>query len=77
MGQMIKWKDKLIRISPTSAKKLEYSPDAGRTWYPGYLGNQYDFEFQDLMENGNEILATTTMGLFYSNDAYANSWMRK
>jgi len=33
---------------------------------PRYHGNQYDFFFQDLMDNGTEILATTTMGLFRS-----------
>ncbi len=76
MPQMIKWKNELIRINPTSAKKLEYSTDTGRTWLPRYHGNQYDFEFQDLIDNGNEILATTTMGLFFSNCGGV-SWIRK
>lgn len=66
MLQMIRWKNELIRINPTDAKKLEYSTDTGRTWLARYHGNQYDFFFQDLMDNGTEILATTTMGLFRS-----------
>lgn len=76
MPQMIQWKNELISINPTDAKKLEYSRDSGRVWMPRYHGNRYDFLFQDLMDNGTEILATTTMGLF-SSVYDGSSWVRK
>lgn len=73
MARMIKWKNGLLRINPTVAKHIEFSPDEGRTWQFRYGGNQGDFEFLDLMENGNEIVATTTKGTYYST--CGASWM--
>jgi len=77
MGQMVKWKDKLIRINPnptSDSDKLQISADNGYNWC--MIGNHWGYQFQDLMENGDEILATTSNGLFYSRDGGLN-WNKR
>lgn len=74
MSQMINRGKELIRISPKDAKKLEYSTNDGRTWNPrstSFMGN-----FQDLTDNGKEILATCEKGLFYSTNE-GRTWNRR
>lgn len=65
MSQMINRGKELIRISPKSASKLEYSTTNGRTWSTRYSGTSCG-DFQDLTDNGKEILAQTSKGLYYS-----------
>ena len=73
MSQMINRGKELIRISPANNKKLEYSTNDGRTWSGRYTGND---AFQDLTDNGKEILASTSKGLYYStNDG--RTWSRR
>lgn len=66
MPIMINRGKELIRISPKDSKKLEYSTTEGRSWITRYPGNNGVGEFSDLMDNGKEILATTSRGLYYS-----------
>lgn len=57
----------LIRICPKDSHKLEYSTNEGRTWNTRYSGSSSG-NFQDLTDNGKEILATTEKGLYYSTN---------
>jgi photosystem II stability/assembly factor-like uncharacterized protein len=68
MSQMINRGNELIRIDPKNSTKLEYSTDGGRYWQNRCSGNGNVGNFQDLTENGKEILATTSNGLFYTTD---------
>jgi hypothetical protein len=65
----------LIRICPSDSQKLEYSPNDGRSWMNRYKSSSCG-DFEDLTDNGKEILATTSKGLYYStNDG--RSWMKR
>ena len=64
MSQMINRGKELIRISSKDDKKLEYSTNDGRSWLIRYLGSSIQGAFQELTDNGKEILATTEKGLF-------------
>ena len=76
MSQMINRGKELIRISPKDDKKLEYSTNDGRSWLTRYSRSSAQGAFQELTDNGKEILATTEKGLFYStNDG--RSWLRR
>ncbi|TYT78416.1 beta propeller repeat protein [Treponema phagedenis] len=76
MSQMLNRGKELIRISPKDSKKLEYSTNDGRSWMTRYSSSSSQGAFQDLTDNGKEILATTEKGLFYStNDG--RSWMKR
>ena len=75
MAQMIKKDDELIRISTKQANKIEYSTNEGRSWMTRYSGSSAG-DFHDLTDNGKEILANTSKGLYYStNDG--RSWMKR
>ncbi len=67
MSQMINRGKELIRISPKTATKLEYSTNDGRTWGIRYSGGPCG-DFHDLTDNGREILAQTSKGLYYSTN---------
>lgn len=64
----------MLRISPKDSKKLEYSTTQGRSWILRYPGNNSVGAFQDLMDAGKELLATTDKGLFYSTNQ-GRSWI--
>lgn len=76
MSQMINLGDELLRISPKDNRKLEYSVNDGRNWYMRFPGSNVVGEFEDLMDNGDEILANTEKGLFYSKNEGRN-WYRR
>lgn len=75
MSQMIKRGRELIRISPGNKQKLESSTSDGRSWAICYNAPPSFGEFQDLTDNGKEMLATTTKGLLVSTNN-ARSWSR-
>lgn len=58
MSQMITKDNELIRINPSNTNKIEYSTTSGRSWHVRYSGSSYG-NFQDLADNGKEILATS------------------
>lgn len=64
---MIKRDDELIRISSKQANKIEYSTNEGRSWMTRCSGSSAG-DFHDLTDNGKEILANTSKGLFYSTN---------
>lgn len=67
----------IIRISPTNSAKLELSVNGGRTWLHRYQANSTTGQFSDLMDNGTEILGTTTKGLFFSRNNGRTWLLRK
>lgn len=73
---MIDWDKDLLRISPKDSRKLEYSNNDGRSWHTRYNGLSSTGEFEDLKENGREILAATSKGLFYSTNG-GRSWHKR
>jgi hypothetical protein len=66
MPTMINRGKEMIRICPSNPAKLEFSTSSGRSWNPKYCGDRNVGQFIDLMDNGKEILGTTTKGLFFS-----------
>lgn len=75
MSQMITKDNELIRINPSNINKIEYSTNSGRSWRVRYSGSSYG-SFQDLTDNGKEILATTSKGLYYST-TNGRSWHKR
>lgn len=76
MPQMIRVGKKLIRISPRDPIKLEYSLNEGRIWQSLCHGAAYG-KFVDLFfEGGNEILAQTEKGLYFSRNE-GRVWSRR
>lgn len=72
---MINRGKEMIRISPKQANKIEYSTNDGRSWITRYSGTSCG-NFSDLVDNGKEILGTTSKGLYYStNDG--RSWIKR
>ena len=65
---MIQCGEELIRICPTDSMRLEYSTNGGKLWIPRYHGSKSIGRFLNLMENGKELLATTSQGLCYSTN---------
>jgi hypothetical protein len=68
MPQMISIGKEMLRIHSKNPAKLEYSTNDGHTWLTRYNGSSNVGVFSDLMDNGKEILATTSKGLFYSTN---------
>ena len=68
MPQMINRGKELIRISPKDPRVLEYSTNDGRFWTRRYRTAATQGNFEDLRDNGKEILATCEKGLFYSKN---------
>ena len=75
MSQMINRGKELIRISPKSASKLEYSTNDGRSWNTRCSGSAYG-DFQDLTDNGREILTQTFKRLCCTTNE-GRSWNRR
>ncbi len=72
---MIDRGSELIRIKPSNSQHLEVSKNDGRSWSIRFTGSVCG-DFQDLTDNGNEILATTSKGLYVSkNDG--RSWVKR
>ena len=68
MAQMIQRGSELLRIN-TQKNDIEYSKDGGRTWH------RYG-SFIQLASDGQNILATTSKGLYYSKDS-GRTWHRR
>lgn len=75
MSQMINRGKELIRISPKSATLIEYSINNGQSWVRRYSSSSCG-DFKDLMNNGREILAQTSKGLYYSLNG-GLSWVKR
>lgn len=75
MGQMLSHKQELIRIN-TQKNSIEYSTNNGLSWHHRFTATSMMGNLQDVMENGNEILLTTTKGMYYSNTK-GSSWHKR
>lgn len=75
MPSMLILEKEMIRINPKNAARLEVSTNQGRSWTTRYSGTSCG-DFQDLANNGNEILATTSIGLFVSRNQ-GRSWSKR
>ncbi len=75
MAQMLNRGKELIRISPAKKNKVEYSTNDGRNWTQRYAGSGCG-DFIDLTDNGKEILANTSKGLYYSKNDGRN-WTKR
>lgn len=67
MSQMIAVGKEMLRISPKNACHIEYSYNGGRSWLSRYIGTTAG-QFKDLQVVGNEIIALTDKGTFYSKN---------
>lgn len=76
MPTMIMKGKELIRVNPKDSKKIEYSTNEGRTWHSRFGGGSAQGDFNDLVDNGKEILATTSKGLFYSTNE-GRTWHKR
>ncbi|MDR1898024.1 MAG: hypothetical protein LBR10_14675 [Prevotellaceae bacterium] len=76
MSKMINRSKELLRISPKNPAQTEYSTNDGRNWNIRHPGNSAYGEFMDLTDNGDEILATTSKGLFFSKNEGRN-WQKR
>ena len=78
MAQMIQRGSELLRIN-TQKNDIEYSKDGGRTWHRRYTGSNASSSygsFIQLASDGQNILATTSKGLYYSKDS-GHTWHRR
>jgi hypothetical protein len=75
MSKMLNLGNCLLRICPTNSQKIEYSTNDGRSWIYRYQSSSCG-AFEDLVDNGKEILAMTSKGTYYSiNDG--KSWIKR
>ena len=73
MAQMIQHGSEIIRIN-TQKNTIEYSKDGGRSWHIRFFNiSGGKGIFVDLFDNGSEILACTSKGVFTSKDD-GHSW---
>ena len=73
MSLMVTFKNEVVRICPSNAKKIEYSKNNGSTWNTRYSGS---YTFQDLVVSGDELLAQTDKGLYYSKNG-GSTWNKR
>ena len=67
MGMIVTHQDLLLRVN-TQKNCIEYSKNDGKTWSKqGSVGSNGG-DILDLLDNGSELLATTTKGLYYSKN---------
>ena len=73
MAQMIQHGSEIIRIN-TQKNTIEYSKDGGRSWHIRFFNiSGGKGIFVDVFDNGSEILACTSKGVFSSKDD-GHSW---
>lgn len=75
MGMIVTHQDELLKIN-TQKNCIEYSRNEGKSWHHQGDINKDFGEFMDLMDNGKELLGTTTKGLYYSKNK-GKSWHKK
>ena len=75
MAQMILKGKEMIRINPATKTKIEYSTNDGRSWISRYNSSSCG-DFNDLTDNGKEILGMTSKGLYYSTNE-GRSWIKR
>lgn len=66
MGQIVNFGREMIRIN-SEKNRIEYSTNGGNSWHSRYSGSNAG-EFYSLCDYGNELLACTSKGVFYSKN---------
>lgn len=74
MPKMVKFGSELIRLN-TARNFLESSTNNGRTWIMRYSGSSCGIFF-DLLSFGNEIIAVTNKGIYYSTNS-GRTWISR
>ncbi len=77
MSQMIEHKGLLFRIDPKASNRLQYSKNKGVSWMLKMVAPSSMGEFVELLDGGDEILATTTKGLYYSKNTGSSFMPRR
>lgn len=78
MAVIVKYGNRLIRVSTGNSKQLEYSEDGGSIWQNLSTNvNWGDIYELTVNNNSNEIVAATANGMYYSNDSNAYSWYQR
>lgn len=72
---MVQRGKELIRINPSNRHKIEYSTNSGRSWVLRHSGT-FCGEFNELTDNGKEILGMTSKGLYYSTNE-GRTWVKR
>ncbi|WP_375605522.1 hypothetical protein [Flavobacterium davisii] len=72
---MVSHQGLLIRIN-TVKNSIEFSKNDGRSWQHQINVNSAYGQFLDLVDNGSELLATSTKGMYYSKNA-GKSWQKR
>ena len=75
MSQMIQLGSELIRINPSNNQKIECSSNDGRTWVTRCQASSYG-NFNDLTNNGKEILGMTSKGVYCSLNG-GRTWVKR
>ena len=73
MSQVIVLGKEMLRINPKNTCHIEFSYNGGRSWLVRYLGTTAG-QFKDLQVVGNEIIAVTSKGTFYST-TQGRTWL--
>lgn len=71
---MIHYGSEMLRINEEKGT-IEYSTNGGRIWSSRYTGSSTG-EIESLKDNGSELLATTSKGLYYSKNA-GRTWSKR
>ncbi len=74
MSRLISCSGKLYRIM--GGREIAVSSDNGINWMTIYRSGFGMGDITDLLDNGNEILALSDGGLYYSTDGCRNFWRR-
>jgi ligand-binding sensor domain-containing protein len=75
MSQMINRAGELIRIN-VEKNFIEYSSNNGKVWHRRSGQSHSMGTLHDLMDSGDEILVTTSKGLYYSSNE-GKVWHRR
>lgn len=68
MATMIEYKGKLLRINPAKATELQFSTNNGLSWHHRGSATSSMGNFIEIMDGGNELLATCEKGLYFSTN---------
>lgn len=68
MATMIEYKGKLVRINPAKASELQFSKNRGLSWHHRGSSTPSMGNFLEIMDGGNELLATCEKGLYFSTN---------
>lgn len=72
---MVSHKGELLRIN-VEKNIVEYSSNSGKVWHRRSGQSHNMGTLQDIMDSGNEVLITTSKGLYYSSNE-GKTWHKR